>query len=737
MIPIVPMTPIAVASLPWMLAAADYLNDAGQRTALFWDVLRKRGNTYLEHLKKGQPPVLVFDYEMILDGRTLPRVVNYALVRIIDRRSEMRDRRNTPRADGSDRRYTQTLRGETERDSSKRPIVVIDPRAGHGPGIGGAKLDSQIGVSLDFGHPVYFVLFFTDPEPGQTIADVQEAEVRFLEEVVRRHPQAPRPAVIGNCQAGWAAALIGADRPDVTGPMVFNGSPLSYWGGVQGANPMRYKGGLSGGVWLTSFMSDLGNGIFDGAHLVAGFEDLNPANTWWTKLYHLYANVDTEENRFLDFEKWWGGFFKMTAEEVHFIVSSLFIGNELEQGTLELKDGKWIHLKNFKDPIVVFASTGDNITPPPQALNWIVKIYESEADIKENGQVIVYLVHPKVGHLGIFVSGSVARREHREIIGSMEMIEYLPPGLYEMVIEGGPSQPWLNDHQVRFEERTFEDILKLDDGLEDEAAFEPVAALSRLNDLWYRTWIRPWVRAAVDENKAEAIRQLHPLRVQRYVFSDLNPAMTAVRLSAQAARAYRQPADSDNPFTALQEVLSETVKAALDGYRDFRDLSLEYAFKSLYGQPWLSTFREASTISEPAEVVPAETEETPTSPGIDPGDDHFANAVVRIVVAVASSDRGIDRRQFQAAEAMFRNSDRLKTLTYREVKDIIRIQSLRLDADAATAIKELRDLLPGRKDRRDAYRIAKTIAEADTFLSPEEQKVLSDIRKILGIKSEN
>jgi hypothetical protein len=93
--------------------------------------------------------------------------------------------------------------------------------------------------------------------------------------------------------------------------MIFNGSPLSYWGGVEGANPMRYRGGLHGGVWLTSLCCDLGNGRFDGANLVGGCEDLNPANTYWKKLYHVYANVATEENRFLEFEKWWGGFFKM------------------------------------------------------------------------------------------------------------------------------------------------------------------------------------------------------------------------------------------------------------------------------------------------------------------------------------------------------------------------------------------------------------------------------------------
>jgi hypothetical protein len=62
---------------------------------------------------------------------------------------------------------------------------------------------------------------------------------------------------------------------------------------------MRYAGGLLGGTWLASFASDLGNGKFDGANLVQNMENLNPANTFWDKYYHLFANVDTEGPRFL------------------------------------------------------------------------------------------------------------------------------------------------------------------------------------------------------------------------------------------------------------------------------------------------------------------------------------------------------------------------------------------------------------------------------------------------------
>ncbi len=406
------LDPVDASALKWLPDAQAYWIDAAQRAILFMDILRKRGDNFLDNIKKGQPPVLTFDYTIIMDGRGLERPVNHDLAQILPDQNAIID-------------------------PAKRPIVVIDPRAGHGPGIGGSKLDSEIGMAIKHGHPVYFVLFYPDPEPGQTYEDVKNAQSRFVEKVRERHPKAQEPALIGNCQAGWAVALLSADRPDITGPLVLNGSPLSYWAGVDGQNPMRYRGGLLGGSWLIALLCDLGAGKFDGANLVMNFENLNPANTWWTKQYNVWANVDTEEERYLNFEKWWNAYFSMNADEINFIVNNLFMGNRLEQGQVELDKDRKIDLKQLQDPVLVFASSGDNITPPQQALNWIAKVYGSVDEIKRCGQVIIYRVHQKIGHLGIFVSGKVAQKEHKEFIEHIDNMDYLPPGLYELVIEEG------------------------------------------------------------------------------------------------------------------------------------------------------------------------------------------------------------------------------------------------------------------------------------------------------------
>ncbi|MBC8743056.1 DUF3141 domain-containing protein, partial [Paraburkholderia sp. UCT31] len=234
-------------------------------------------------------------------------------------------------------------------DVKKRPYLIIDPRAGHGPGIGGFKDDSQVGVALRAGHPVYFVVFSQEPEPGQTLLDVCAAEQQFVRKVRELHSDSPKPAIVGNCQGGWAAMMLASSSPEDTGPILVNGAPMSYWSGAwsesEVPNPMRYAGGILGGTWLSSLAADLGNGKFDGAHLVNNFEYLNPANTFWDKYYNVFANIDTEPARFIEFERWWGSYYLMNREEIEWITRNLFIGNKLWSGEVSGPSGKSFDLR--------------------------------------------------------------------------------------------------------------------------------------------------------------------------------------------------------------------------------------------------------------------------------------------------------------------------------------------------------------------------------------------------------
>lgn len=708
----------------WMSAAIEYNIDAWQRSLIFMDVLRRRGNNYIEHLKNGQPPVLTFNYEMILDGRTFDRPVNYALVRISDRRKKTLRLADTNERRGRNQRKPAEL--------PKRPIVIIDPRAGHGPGIGGSKRDSEIGMALANDHPVYFILFYTEPMPGQTLSDIEYAQVRFIEEVVKHHPDLDKPAIIGNCQAGWAAALLCADRPDITGPLVLNGAPLSYWSGVARVNPMRYRGGLVGGAWMSSLLSDLGNGKFDGANLVANFESLNPANTLWSKNYQVYSQVDTEAERYLAFEKWWGGFFMMTDQEIHFIVSNLFVGNKLEKGELELREGEKITLKNIESPILVFASHGDNITPPQQALNWIPRVYRSVDEIKERGQVIIYMIHEDIGHLGIFVSASVARKEHREIIGNFDMIDYLPPGLYEMLIEGNLIT---GDCKVRFQTRTLEDIAAMSDGAEEEEDFSVAANMSVINDVLYRTLLSPWIKAWTTELSAEMTRWLHPLRVQRYLVSDMNPLLRPLVFMASMAREYRRPVSQGNPFLTLEKNLSAGVEDALNLYRDTRDHLQEQVFRWIYGNDSFRFFflnggdnATLNTATEDTAEINERHLHAVSSGGI-------AEGMIRCMMAVAKSSEHFGRRHYTIAEDIARTHKTLKRINPRVFKSMVKAQARILHADEDRALNALAGMITNPEDRREALEMARSIARADGAYTEPEKITLDKIRNGLGLRA--
>src|ERR1700760_2308281 len=520
--------------------AVEYMVDAGQRSVVLLDILRQ-----------------------------LKEPVNYAVVRIIPPKG-------------------------VEIDLDRRPFVVVDPRAGHGPGIGGFKADSEIGVAMKAGHPCYFIGFLPEPMPGQTIERIARAEAIFIERVIERHPKADgKPCVIGNCQAGWAVMILASLRPELFGPVIIAGAPLAYWAGVHGKYPMRYSGGLLGGSWLTALTSDLGAGKFDGAWLVQNFESQNPSNTLWTKQYNVYSKVDTEADRYLEFERWWGGHVNLNAEEIQFIVDELFIGNNLAAGRIKMSDGTAVDLRNIRSPIVVFCSEGDNVTPPQQALHWILELYADVDEIRAYGQTIVYTVHETIGHLGIFVSGGVAKKEHAEFSSNIDLIDVLPPGLYEATFEARGSDTRNDELAVgqwvmRCEARTLDDIRAMGgNSPEDERRFETAKRVSKMNLEAYRKYMQPWVKSMVTPKRAELMHSWHPLRLQYEMFSSQNPLMKPVEDAAEKAREARKSVARDNPFLEFQEKVSKQLVGALDQWRDSQEALSEAMFLTIYGSPAL------------------------------------------------------------------------------------------------------------------------------------------------------
>lgn len=688
----------------------EYGRDAWERSVLTRDILRRRGDIFLEHEAAGTPPVLVYDYEVIVDGKTLPRPCNYMLLKIV------------PKG------------GDTSHDW-KRPYVIIDPRAGHGPGIGGFKPDSQVGVALADGHPVYFVAFRPEPEPGQTLADVTHAEAAFLRELHRRHPDAPKPIIVGNCQGGWATALLAATNPDLAGPIVLNGAPMSYWGGRLGQDPMRYTGGMVGGVFPALLMADLGGGLFDGANLVLNFEMLNPGRTWFRKYYDVFADPDGDPARFLEFEKWWGGYFLMTEQEIRWIVENLFVGNRLGKNEARLETGRPIDLKAIRAPVIVFASHGDNITPPQQALNWIIDTYADETEIEIHGQRILYMVHEEVGHLGIFVSSSVARKEHTQMASTLKTIEALAPGLYEMVISDVTGSGREKSFTVDFQRRTLDDLRKLDDERVEEPAFAAVARMSEAVAETYDTTVRPVVKAMVPPLVAEASRKLHPMRAQRWGLASNSPLSANVAETAATVREQRHKADDGNPFVKAERLFADMVELSWNMVRDMRAMSTELAFLSIYGSPFAQwygrTHAKSRVLKRPDELRALPAVQTALG-RIEQGG--VAEAIIRMLILLASTRGDVRRDRLERSSEVLTTREPFCSMDAAAKSRMIHEQTMIMRFEPDAGLAALPKLLDHADDRALAFAEVDYIVGDPMEMEPHTVQMMNRMRTLCGLQ---
>ncbi len=582
--------------------------------------------------------------------------------------------------------------------------------------------------------------------PGQTIEDVTRAEAAFLEQVIALHPQAEgKPCVIGNCQGGWAVMMLAALYPHLVGPVVIAGAPLSYWAGVHGKNPMRYSGGLLGGSWLAALAGDAGDGQFDGAWLVANFENLDPTNTLWKKPYNLYSKIDTEGPRFLSFEKWWGGHVTLAAEEIQFIVDKLFIGNKLSSSEIVTSDGARIDLRTIRSPIVVFCSEGDNITPPAQALGWITDLYEDVDDIRAHGQTIIYAVHDSIGHLGIFVSAKIARKEHEEFASNIDFIDVLPPGLYEAVLvpksEMAETDLVSGNWVLRFEPRTLDDLKTVAaSDPEDDRRFAAVARLSEMNLQLYRLFLGSTVRTAFAPF-APMLKQLHPLRLQYEWLSDANPALRAVGALAETVRAHRSPAAADNPFLLMQERVSEQVTKALDAWRGARDDAQERIFLSVYGSPALQAvlgvphdWSRQRSGRGPLHEVFIEARKAELRSRMGQGG--VREALLRGLVYVAGAFGGTDERVFEAIRRI--RAERAESvLPLQDFKQVLREQFYMLLLDREATLQSIPELLPEDEGaRRSAFDLLGRVVMARGEQDAEVRTRLGRIAALFGLGEE-
>ncbi|MDZ7612112.1 MAG: DUF3141 domain-containing protein [Candidatus Moranbacteria bacterium] len=478
--------------------------------AKFLDLLVRRG----DERKKQPPNVLCYPYETIMDKTEGPAPANHKLVRL---------KTNT-------------------KPEKQRPLIIVDPRAGRRSGVSCVMETSQASTGAELGYPVYYVIFDPEPEKGQTIPCVLEAIGEFIEKTGEIHQcqESGGPIVVGNCAAGWAIFLAGLLRPEIKFTCIPIGAPLSFWSGLDTRKSMRYLGALTGGYWIASLLADMNGGKFDGKNLAQNFQIHDLEHSFfgkWQKTISGLKDGDDGE-KFLRMERWWNLGTRFNKEEINWIARNLFTENQLEEGRLSI-NGKQLNMEEFHNELVIFASFGDTIVSPQQALMWIPRIYSSKKEIQHK---IVYNLHPNAGHMSIFLSEKLARQHFRRIIQACEQIPQLENGLYK-----------LDNDDFQIKESGVDDVLSLGGYVSphQRKKFYAMARIARFNNEVYENFFGSWVRATAGQKGMGLLNKNHPFQASVEFFSSVNPFVNWWMTIAQSWSKSLPGISFDNAYSQL------------------------------------------------------------------------------------------------------------------------------------------------------------------------------------------
>jgi hypothetical protein len=327
---------------------------------------------------------------------------------------------------------------------------------------------------------------------------------------------------------------------------------------------------------------------------------------------------------------------------------------------------------------------------------------------------------------------------------NIDLIDTLPPGLYEAVFESkteDTANPDLatGNWVMRCEARTLDHIRALGgNDAADERCFATAARVSQTNLALYRTFAQPIVRALVSSPLAEWMHQLHPLRLQYELFSNANPMMAPVAAIAEQARKNRKAVATDNPFVAMQENASRQIVAALDAWRQASETFAERCFFTLYGSPTLQAaagidpagtrpLRKAAKSPLHHELLHKRITELKSRIALG----GLREAIIRALLYVGMGRAAVDERGFEALRRIRRAHADMPLSAF---KALVREQFYLLLIDTEAALAALPSMLPADADtRRKAYELVKQVMIACGPLSDEDNKRMQRVAGAFGL----
>lgn len=290
----------------------------------------------------------------------------------------------------------------------------------------------------------------------------------------------------------------------------------------------------------------------------------------------------------------------------------------------------------------------------------------------------------------------------------MNLVDVMPPGLYEMVLteadENSPRADLVEGKYIaKILPRTLDDIRALGhNDAADQRRFETVARVSDINQGLYRTFISPIVKSLTTQTSADFLREMHPNRVAFRAFSDQNPIMAPVSSAADKIRAERHPVDANNPFLVLEKIASSWIVTTCEIFAKTREAMTEAMFLRVYGSPLVQAAVGLRADHNGAERVVEKdlgNAETRLKLEADMRRGGFIEAGLRTLLYVLRG-AGADERQFNALEALRNSAPETERLPLSQLKEIMRRQAALLRSDEEKAISTISTLLPDDPEAR-------------------------------------
>jgi tellurite resistance protein len=246
--------------------------------------------------------------------------------------------------------------------------------------------------------------------------------------------------------------------------------------------------------------------------------------------------------------------------------------------------------------------------------------------------------------------------------------------------------------------------------------------------------MRPLLKSMVTPQTAQALRDSHPSRVSRKLFSDANPLLPAMAPFVDWAKNQTPSVTPGNPFLELERLMANSIIQGMDLMRDLRDASYENTFLAIYGTPlmhWLGRPEEMENDRKDGRNLRRSASVQKILANMERGD--LAAGVIRMLVLMADSRGSVRRDRLERSAQILDYTEPFQAMGPERRGELIQEQSIIAEFEPKRALETLPLLLRTAQDRAKALELVNFIVGARDEMAPHSLELIQRMELLLGV----